>query len=265
MKNNRISFLLVLLVCIAFASCQKDEDTENYDLLQGSWINTMVNGEEVLTDDVYILKFNSDNTEMHCKGFILDDDNKRWLEDPDYTYSVSGDQINIEGVGQLGDTYSAMLSVLSLDDESFSYSVESFIWNGEEISDTCTYTCSKITDDLDATFTGVWYGRCTTVGNADSLYHYWEYFEDGSYNYYYQDENENWIKKSDNEGRYFLYGDYLATNYSFDLISGGTGLAYECWNIDIEGDNMIWKGVRAGDYIVNYEMEKVASPPEILF
>ena len=103
MKNNRISFLLVLLVCIAFASCQKDEDTENYDLLQGSWINTMVNGEEVLTDDVYILKFNSDNTEMHCKGFILDDDNKRWLEDPDYSYSVSGEQVLIDGVGHMGD------------------------------------------------------------------------------------------------------------------------------------------------------------------
>ena len=264
MKINIMPIILISSAVLSLVSCQKDDDSDKKELLQGTWLNTMINDVEVLTDNVYLLKFNADDTEVHCKGFILDDDNKRWLEDPDYSYSVSGEQVLIDGVGHMGDEYSMVLSVISLNDESFCYSVPSFTINGNLITDTCIYTCKKVTEELDAAFIGVWHGRCTTIGNADSLYHYWEYFEDGSYNYYYQDENENWIKKSDNEGHYFLYGDFLATNYSFDLISGGTGLAYECWNIDIEGDNMTWEGVRNEGSIVNYEMERVASPPVTL-
>jgi hypothetical protein len=56
----------------------------------------------------------------------------------------------------------------------------------------------------------------------------------------------------------------MASNYTNDLLSGGTGKAYECWNFVIEGDTMSWTGLRANDATTSYRMEKVAAPPVVL-
>lgn len=122
----------------------------------------------------------------------------------------------------------------------------------------------KVTNDNSAAFTGVWYGRCTTEGAADSTYHYWEYLADGRYYYYYQDEHNNWIKKADNQGRYYLYGTFMASNYSNDLLTGGTGQVFECWNVAIDGNNMEWTGLRANNITLTYVMDKVQSPPQTI-
>ena len=96
----------------------------------------------------------------------------------------------------------------------------------------------------------------------DTKYHYWEYFPDGSFNYYYQDGEDRWIRKSDNEGGYFLYGNLLVTNYTNDILSGGTGKAFECWNFKVSGEKMTWTGLRDGNTTTTYQMVKVGSAPE---
>ena len=261
MKKINILFFLAM-ISLLFVACKKDDGPNYTELIQGVWVNTMVNEQAVLTDDSFSMEFKSDNTELYAIGFQLDENNKSWQENNSYTYSVSGNLIIIEGSDALGNSYEMVFNITSINGEVLTYSVQSFLVNGNAFPITDTFTCTKVASDFSNAFEGVWYGHSTTVGNADSLYHYWEYFDDGTYNYYYQDENSNWIKKSDNEGRYFLYGDLLATNYSHDLISGGTGLAFECWNFVMNGDNMLWTGLRENNILINYEMEKVASPPE---
>ncbi|MDP3462384.1 MAG: hypothetical protein Q8S18_06320 [Bacteroidales bacterium] len=260
MKKNKMLFGFALIF-ILFNGCKKDKDPNYAELLKGTWVNTQVNGHEVLTDATFVMEFLSDNTEMYASGVQMDENNKSWQENSFFTYSVSGDMISITSNDEAGSLTQMKFKIQSIENGTITYTVPTFSINGIEFPDQNTYTCKKVTNDYNDAFTGVWYGRCTTEGAADSLYHYWEYFADGSYNYYYQDENNNWIKKSDNEGHYFLYGQLMATNYTNDLISGGTGLDYECWNFTLDGNNMVWTGLRENNIIVNYEMVKVQSPP----
>ena len=262
---KKINLLISLaLITILFGGCAKEDDPNYAELLKGTWVNTMVNDQAVLTDAKFSMEFKLDNTELYANGIQQDDNNKSWHENSNYTYSINGSIITIDGNDVLGNSYHMVFNILLLNQEELNYSVQTFELNGELITDAKTYTCEKVTQDFSAEFIGVWYGRCTSEGTTDSLYHYWEYFADGSYNYYYQDENSNWIKKSDNEGRYFLYGNLMASNYSNDLISGDTGLAYECWNFSLDGNNMVWTGLRENNVTITYEMEKVSSPPETL-
>jgi hypothetical protein len=261
MKTFNKLFTLAL-IALLFGGCAKDDDPNFAELLKGIWVNTLVNNQAVYTDETFIMEFKSDNTQLYASGFQLDENNKSWQENSSYTYSVSGSQMIIDGTDVLGNTIHLVFEILSLDQETLAYSIQTFTMNGEAVDDNETYTCKRVTDDFSTEFTGVWYGRCTTAGAADSLYHYWEYFTNGTYNYYYQDENNNWIKKSDNEGRYFLYGNLMASNYSNDLLSGGTGLAFECWNFTLNENKMLWTGLRENNVTITYEMEKVSSPPD---
>ncbi|MEI7437250.1 MAG: hypothetical protein WCL16_10660, partial [bacterium] len=158
-------------------------------------------------------------------------------------------------------TYHAEFKILTLDDATMAFNILEVASDGTVHPGSTTYTLSRVAADYSESFKGVWYGKCTSAGSADTEYHYWEYLADGSYIYYYLDANKFWTKKSDNRGRYFLYGNLLASNYANDLISGGSGQAFECWNFSIAGNTMRWTGLRENNKTVTYEMQKVASAP----
>ncbi|MFA6617440.1 MAG: hypothetical protein WCT23_00010 [Candidatus Neomarinimicrobiota bacterium] len=259
---KKISMLLsLILIAILFSACTNDNDPDYAELLIGRWVNTMVNGREILTDDTFVMNLRSDNIQMYAIGLQEDENNKSWQENSNYTYSVIGDTICIDGFAQ-GNTFHMKFEIQSIDNSTISYTVPIFAINGDMIPDEKTYTCEKVTIDFSTEFTGIWYGRCTSPGTNDSLFHYWEYFADSTYNYYYQNENSKWIKKTDNEGQYFLYGQLMVSNYSYDHLSAGTGRAFECWNFNIDGNRMTWTGLRENNVTINYEMQKVESPPE---
>lgn len=173
MKNFNLLFSLSLIAML-LGGCAKDDDPNYAELLQGIWVNTLVDDQPILTDATFTMEFSSDNTELYASGFQLDESNSSWQENSNYTYSISGNLINIDGVDELGNLYHMVFNILSLTEEMLSYSVQTFMLNGEAITDANTYACKKVTEDFSTEFAGIWYGRCTTVGNADSLFHYWE-------------------------------------------------------------------------------------------
>ena len=249
-----------LFMALVFSGCKNE--IPDYDaLLIGKWINTQVDGAAVLTDKSYVCEYRDDLIEFYAIGIQLDENNKTWTENSNYTYRVEGNLIIIDGTDLSDKDFHMEFEILSISSGSFTHSVNKFTIDNVEYPDDKIYTLQKVTADYKSQFIGVWHGRCTTPGSSDTDYHYWEYFADGSFNYYYQDEQENWIRKTDNEGAYFLYGNLMATNYTNDLILGGVGKAYECWKIRISGNNMIWTGLRENNITVTYEMAKVASAP----
>ena len=255
--------LLVLFAAISVCSfgCKENDDNEIPPLLIGKWINTQVNGIPIQTDNVFFMQLRNDQTQLFAKGFDLDTANREWMENSKYTYSSDGRVLSINGTDVLGKQYKMQFNILTLDNDQLIYAVKSFTIDGVPFTDTNTYTCKRITEDYSTQFVGVWYGKCISQGNPDTSYHYWEYFADGTYNYYYQNDADEWVKKTDNNGKYFLYGSVMASNYTNDLINGGTGKAYECWNFSIEDDKMTWGGIRKGNKSVIYRMQKVAAPP----
>jgi|GEM_PF-962449 len=259
MKNTMFAGILIALF---FSSCQQNE-TDYAALLYGTWVNTMVDGDSILTDASYVLEFKLDQTELYASGFQLNDSNKTWLENTSYTYSVDDNIITIDGVDVLDKEYHMEFVIQSLDNDNLTYTVRQFLIDGVTCQDSKTYTCKRAENNDWDLFEGIWYGHCTTIGTTDTLYHYWKYNADSTYLYYYQNTNSEWVCKSDNEGRYFLYGDLFVSNYSNDLLSGGTGKAYECWSFVTDGLTMTWTGRRA-DGIVTYSMEKVSDAPTVV-
>lgn len=258
------TLLAWIFLCLILFGCKKENEPDYASLIIGKWVNTMVDNEPVLTDKAFVFEYKTNMVQTFANGYILDENNKTWIENENYTYSVSGNKITIDGSDDLGATFHMEFDILSADAQNLQYSVSKFVVDGVEYPDSKIYTNKKISENLNSQFTGTWYGKSTTAGASDDSYHYWEYLADGSFKYYYQDNEGNWIYKTDNEGRYFLYGNLLATNYTNDLISGDTGKAYECWNISIEGNTMNWTGLRSGGLNTSFQMEKVAGPPVTL-
>jgi hypothetical protein len=255
----KIPLLTIAVISILFVGC-KDEEISFDELIPGVWVNTHVNDQPVLTDNAFVCDFRADLTHLYALGIVLDEENKSWIEHPLRTYTLEGKTITVEGKDVSDDDYYMEFSILSMDKDSMKYDVKVLRINGEEFPDPNTYTFVKVTTDLHDAFVGTWYGRSTTTGGSDS-YHFWDYSADGSYDYYYKDDEGIWVNKPDNEGKYFLYGNLMASNYSNDLLSGETGRAYECWTIKIDGNIMSWEGLRKNNHTATFEMVRVDSPP----
>lgn len=253
--------LICMLVSLLLSGCKKDEKIDYFSLIAGRWVNTLVDNQPILTDASFTFEFRSDHEQSYATGFILDENNKTWIDNANYTYSVSDNKIIIDGSNQQGNVFHMEFAIIYVDGQTLRYSVSKFMIDNVAYPDPKTYTHQKVTSYLRNQFIGTWYGKSTTPGTADTSYHYWSYFSEGNYNYYYRDNLGKWINKPDNEGKYFLYGNFLASNYTNDLLSGGTGKAFECWNISIKGDTMLWSGLRTFGQTTSYKMGKVAGPP----
>ena len=253
--------LIVLLISFLISGCKKSDNPDYSSLIPGTWVNTRVADQEVLTDASFVMELRSDKVEVYSIGYKLDDNNKTWIENDKYSYSVKGNSIIFNGVGAFGGNFHIEFKILSVDELSLTFSVSKFLIDNEEYPDLKIYNCKKVTTDLRNQLVGTWYGKSTTPGNTDNSYHYWEYLADGNFNYYFQDSTGQWIRKPDNEGHYYLYGDLLSSNYSNDLLTGGSGKSFECWNINIIGTAMFWAGLRDNGQVTSFHMDKVAGPP----
>ncbi len=257
---NRLLCAAIFLFVLA-AGCKKNTEPDYGSLILGTWVNTHTNNTPILTDASFVIGFRSDKIEAYASGVKLDSLNKTWIENNNFRYSVDGNRITIDGYNEAGNKFHMEFIILNADQQTLSYSVSRFMIDNVEFPDNKTYTCKRITTDLGSPLIGTWYGRSTTPGTADTSYHYWDYFAGGYYDYYYRDNTGKWINKSDNEGEYFLYGNLFASNYTNDLISGGKGKSYECWNISIEGETMRWTGLRENGVTTSFMMVKVPGPP----
>lgn len=254
-------FFTGMIMSLLLWSCKKDSKTDYASLITGTWVNKQVDNQPVLTDASFTIEFRKDLVEIYAKGFQLDENNRTWLENDNYNYTVDGNRIIIDGMNNPGNLFHMEFEIQFVDQNTMTYTVSKFLIDNVSYPDPKTYTSKRVTTDLSGQFVGTWYGKSTTAGGTDSSYHYWEYFADRHFNYYYQDTAGNWINKPDNEGFYFLYGDLLASNYTNDLLSGGTGKAFECWNIRINIDTMFWTGLRENGRVTSFRMEKADGPP----
>ncbi len=261
-----LAVALTPILALFFSACTSGSNpvasqSDYKSLILGKWINTQVNGGDFETDMGFFMELRPDSVQLYSTGITIDNNNKSWIENDNYKFYLDGDLIVLKGWDTFGKRFDMKFKILQLDAFTLRYSISEFLIDSVSFPDQTIYTCQRVTAGLSPQFVGVWYGKSTNPGNPDTAFHYWEYFPDGRYNYYFKNAQGHWIRKSDNEGRYFLYGSYLATNYTNDLISGGTGKAYECWNISISGNKMKWTGLRANGKVTSYEMTKVEAPP----
>ena len=129
--------------------------------------------------------------------------------------------------------------------------------DGKEVADTKNYTFKKVNIDYKDKIIGVWEGKDITPGTNHPELHRWEYLANGRFNYYYQDENKEWVLKEDNNSKYFLYGDLMVTMWTNDYNTDTNGTFYENWWIQISGDTMNWDTFKKDGSHFKFEMIKV--------
>jgi len=256
-------FYCGLMMVALLLGCKK-EDTDYSELIVGKWLYSQCNGQSILTDQSTCCEYRADGSEVYATGVQLDENNKTWIENSQFTYQTKGNILTINGTDTDGKQNYIEIEVQSIDNDQTTQKGKKYLIDNVDYPDTSIYTYRRITTDFSAQFVGIWYGKCTTPGTADTEYHYWEYFSDGTYNYYYQDSQNRWIKKSDNEGRYFLYGNLFVSNFSNDLITGAKGKCFECWIFEINGNMMNWSALRKNNKTESYQMTKVDTAPQTI-
>ena len=239
---------LALAVAAGLCACENDDDrTIDTSNLVGVWVNTHKDGQEVPADERFVTVYNANQTEMYAiRGSA-----NHWTETAGYAYAVGGRTIAVAGHGT-----QLEYDVLELSASKLVYRVSRLVVGGQDLEDTSVYVLRKPAADYSAQFLGLWEGHETTDG-ATGATHRWKYAADGSYQYFLAQVDGRWQDKTDNGGRYFLYGDYFVSNYRNDANSGIAGHACEAWDVSISGDTMRWKALRNGK-TYSFVMTRVA-------
>lgn len=246
---------LVLLAFFTLSSCTKNSSNYPKEIV-GMWVLMDQNGTEVLTDDIFVICFDGNGTELFACIQDISEDNRIWVEE-EFQYSISGDAIHITGEDLFGEGGEYTLKIQDIDDSYMTYTE-----GGDK------YKMRKIKYTYSESILGLWEGKNVTPGvDPDSKLgelHRWRYLEDGTYQYYYKNEAGEWELKEDNIGKYFVYGDLLACNWgTTDYNTGVEGTFSEAWIIEIlqyENDGtmvMNWEGRRSNDSKVYYSMTKI--------
>lgn len=257
MKHYHLLTLLSFLILLQ--ACSVKEDVLINDIV-GTWILEEINGNDVLTNERSVCQF-AGGKQTFSMGYTTGENNAKWMSST-YPYEISKNKITLHGTDVVNVTWDLQLNVKEIDDDEFIYTVDKKIVDGVSQKDKNTYHYERADKSYSMAILGLWEGRNVTPGISaeDAPLRRWEYKEDGTYLYYtYAIENEEkiWTAKADNEGKYFTYGDLFVSNWSNDEISGITGTNFECWEIEISGDGMEWKGLREGGQMVYFSMKKV--------
>lgn len=250
------------LMSLLFWGCT-DKGPDYAQLIMGTWVNTQVDSLPVLTDASFVMEFRADSVQMYAVGSMLDTANKAWAEYDYFRYSVAGNNIFIDGTNGSNGVFHMELEITSVNDSTLTYSVKKMTIDSIEYPDPKVYSCQKVTSDNRDQLIGIWFGKCTTPGAADTGDHYWEFFANSRYTYYYQDKEGKWLVDSNDESRYFLYGTLLTSNYYDVDIADGTLKTFDCWNMRISGDTLTLTSLRENGVVLTYRMEKATNTPKV--
>ena len=246
MKQTLLMIFLITISMLIFTSCKKDNDGSIKNQVVGKWINTQVDGSDILTDDVFVMELTDDNVQTFGNSYVIVDDSSFWAVSNKYSYKVDGKTIIVDGYNAINASTHLEMIVNDITQSTMTYTVKLLVIGNDTIIDNHIYQVKRSDVDYSNAIIGTWYGKNSDDSDDISNYHYWKYNSDGSYNYYYYNSfDSTWKCKTNNDGEYYIFGDILASNFSNNMQTGKIGRCYECWNVSISGDSMTWNGLHS--------------------
>ena len=260
MKKSTLVLALALVVML-FAGCKKENKLEQQII--GKWMEAEINGQPALTNDKTVTTFLSDTkATLSTSRTNFSETQVQWSAHLELDVNISGNKMTLTGHPDDNVTIVQEYSVTAIDDAQMSANFKhTRFLNGETIShkeQNNRYV--KVTTDYSDAVLGKWQGHVTSaMGSAydDGEDHQWEYLADGTFRYYLQDEDGNWVTNPDQTlSQYFVDGVLLCTRWIID------GTEYrEWWEIaSIANGVMNWTALRQnedGTYTATFQMEKV--------
>jgi hypothetical protein len=272
MKKIMQWVMAAALICGAsvFSACSSDDDKSgNIDnlaeKLQGKWMMAEIDGKPVPTDSKQVLTYVSGSKFYYSLSISAASDLNVWVNRCEGSYTINGDKLS--QVVELPDANIKFMhtpTVISITDNDMSLMI-----NNETFVDGKSYRITKdmkerkvrVTHDYSADVIGTWEGHQTSDEDTygDGLMHRWEYKTDGTFIYYRQDDNGEWVNDVNSMAEYFVDGVLFCMRWK----NVGDDTEYrESWEIaSIEDGIMKWTAVRAREdgstYTATFEMKKV--------
>ena len=258
---------MLALVATVFVGCDKDKDNDGNlaESIVGSWMNVEEDGRPMLTNHYSVINFVSAEKAYFSSAAIEPVENEEYVElwnnRLELDVRIDGKTIVLSIQDEVS-TSELEFNVISLNaDEIESRTVIRTIQNGEIIDSAETNDrLKRVNVNYKEAIIGIWEGRCTSSGGSvfdDGESHRWEYKSDGTYCYYYK-ENDEWKLSVSKYSDYFVEGPLLCTRWQNEGEPGNI----ENWEIESISDNVMkWKALRMNEegdtYTVNFEMRKV--------
>lgn len=261
MKKSTL-VLALALVALLFASCKKENKIEQQII--GKWITTDRDGHTALTNEKSVLTFLSATEallSMSREGYSST--GSKWSAYLECSVAIDGNKVTLTGHPNEHITLVNEMNIRSITATDMEGTFKHIIMrDGVIVSETDPIEMRwvKITADYKQAILGKWQGHVTSaMGSAydDGEDHQWEYLDDGTFRYYLQDEEGNWVTNPDQTlSEYFVDGTLLCTRWVID------GTEYrEWWEIaSIANGVMNWTALRQnedGTYTATFQMEKV--------
>lgn len=246
---ERKIFMMLALVAILFSSCDREDiDNTNFNNLSekiaGKWMMMQFDGRTLPTNEKVVYTF-----ESATKGYLttsrvdFTDYQKKWNNYLPCNVTINGDKITMSGDINAFTSLEAELTMKAIiEDEMLTESKYRVYSNGELVSgdNAGTILWTRVLSEYRDIILGTWEGINDDL-YGDGQLHRWQYNYDGTYNYYRQNANGEWVADINTMGEYFVDGMLLCTRW----INNDGIEKREWWEIaSIKNDIMTWYALR---------------------
>lgn len=212
MSKSIVPLLLTIVAIILMVSCEVT-DPYTKTKINGVWLLESINGTNVNTSERIIYEFNNDKTALFAMRYEESETYKsQWIEIKNYNWDLVSTNLQINGIDAKGETnaISAVLQTVNDTLLSFKASGRNLGDNNESTDNNLVF---KRVLKQNYLYVGTWEmiqkddvskTDVRIIFNEDGTYIYLEYV-DG-----------NWVEKQDNNGQWFAYGSFIATNYTLN-------------------------------------------------
>lgn len=236
----------LLLGCSQSGDSGDDSTTYSFNAESavGTWVMMMIGGEEVATNDRFVMRLNEDMTQDYY-AIISDGEGSTMLS---YTQNA---------------TYSVENGILSVISDMVDLELQCAITSGElcgQSGDVLTYTEIKnIQGGVDCYVESEYKGIRCTVDYSEQIIGMWEgtviegdenepfdnirldFRDDSLFDFYYQDSDGEWIML-EQDNTYAILGNLFGSQWN----ESETQIIAETWITTIDSDTMTWRAVREG-------------------
>ena len=263
--------LAAILICGAasmFTSCTNEDNPVNpvdnlSEKIIGKWMPAELDGKPVQTDKKSVYTFvSATKAYMSVSTNPQQGEETVWNDQKELDVAISGNTMTLTNHSDEHTTMVEEFCFTAISGSEFTANHKITVTNdgATVLSNEGVIHFAKVTADYSEAILGTWEGKVTSSEGSefdDGETHRWEYKADGTYVYYSQNEEGEWVPSGDEISEYFVDGTLLCTRWGNNEQENR-----EWWEIaSIKDGVMKWKALREKEdrstYTATFEMKKV--------
>ena len=240
----------------------KKIDLKVAEKIIGKWMPAELDGKPVQTDKKSVYTFvSATKAYMSVSTNPQQGEETVWNDQKELDVAISGNTMTLTNHSDEHTTMVEEFCFTAISGSEFTANHKITVTNdgATVLSNEGVIHFAKVTADYSEAILGTWEGKVTSSEGSefdDGETHRWEYKADGTYVYYSQNEEGEWVPSGDEISEYFVDGTLLCTRWGNNEQENR-----EWWEITINGNKMNWTALRQNEdrttFTATFEMTKV--------